>query len=112
MYYLKLLAAIFTAMSKLVYKILLLILLISFTTELTTPLFRNYNSISLLMETQETDEKKDKEKKDKEEEITDKNSLNTNSLQLIKVVTDFYLKNDPGSALIFLSLLDMPPDQL
>jgi len=99
-------------MSKLVYKILVLILLISFTTELTTPLCRNYKSVSLLIETQEADEKKDYEKKEKEEEAKDKNLSNIKFLPLKEFGTDFYLKNDLVNTLGFLSLPDMPPDQL
>jgi hypothetical protein len=92
------------------YKILVLILLISFTVEIATPLLRNYSTVSLLMETQETDEKKDNEKK--EEKIKDKNSVNTNFLLSIEMVTDFYLKNDLVNTLGFLSLPEMPPDQV
>jgi hypothetical protein len=90
-------------MRKLVYKILVLILLISFNVEITSPFFRDNNSFSLAVETQDTDEKK---------EVKDKNSSNTNFLPLIEMVTDFYLKNDLVNTLGFLSLHEMPPDQV
>ena len=92
-------------MMKLVYKIMVLILLFSITAEITTPFFSDYNSFSLIMETQDTDEKKEKE-------VKDKNSSNTNFLPLIEMGTDFYLKNDFVSTLGFLSLHEMPPDQV
>ena len=92
-------------MMKLVYKIMVLILLFSITAEITTPFFSDYNSFSLIMETQDTDEKKEKE-------VKDKNSSNTNFLPLIEMVTDFYLKNDLVNTLGFLSLHEMPPDQV
>jgi hypothetical protein len=98
-------------MGKLFYKILALILLISFTTEIVTPLFPDSSSISLLIESQDLDEKKENEKKEKEEEIKDRNSSNSNFLPLIEMVTDFYLKNELVNTLGFLSLPDMPPDQ-
>jgi predicted lipid-binding transport protein (Tim44 family) len=99
-------------MRKLVYKILVLILIISFTAEIATPLFRNYCPDSLLMETQETDEKKDNDKKEKEEETKDKSLSNIKFFSLIEIVTDFHLKNDLENTLGFLSLPEMPPDQV
>jgi hypothetical protein len=99
-------------MRKLVYKILVLVLLISFTVEVTTPLFGSYSSVGMIMETQEADEKKDTDKKEKEEEIKDKSSSNIKLLSLIEIFTDFYLKNDLVNTLGFLSLPDMPPDQV
>ncbi len=98
-------------MRKFVYKILVLILLISFTVEIATPLFRDYSPFSLIMGSQDPDEKKENEKKGKEEETKDKNSSNSNFLLLIEMVTDFYLKNDLVNTQDFLSLPDMPPDQ-
>lgn len=99
-------------MRKLIYKILVLVLLISFTAEIATPIFRNYNSVSLLMDTQDANEKNDNDKKEKEEEIKDKVSSNTKFLPLIEIVTDFYLKNDLVKTLGFLSLPEMPPEQV
>ncbi|MBL0131074.1 MAG: hypothetical protein IPP43_08030 [Chitinophagaceae bacterium] len=97
-------------MRKFIYKILVLILLISFTVEIATPLFRNYSSVSLLMDTQEADEKKTMRKR-KEEEVKDKGLSNIKLLPLIENVPDFYLKNDLVKTLGFLSLPEMPPDQ-
>ena len=94
------------------YKILVLILLISFTVEIAAPLFQDNSSVSLLIGTQDLDEKKDNEKKEKEEGIKDKNTSNENFLPLIEIVTDFYLKNDLVNTMSFLSLPEMPPDQV
>jgi len=98
-------------MRKLICKILVLVLLISFSVEVTTPLFRNNSAVSLLMDTQEADEKKDNDKKEKEGEAKDKFLLNIKLLSLIEIGTDFYLKNDLVKSLDFLSLPEMPPDQ-
>ncbi len=107
-----LLAVILPPMRKLVYKILVLVLLFSFTVEIATPFCRNFSSVNLLMETQEADEKKDNDKKEKEEEAKDKISSNIKFLSLIEIVTDFYLKNDLIKTLSFLSFHERPPDQV
>lgn len=99
-------------MRKFVYKILVLILLVSFTVEIATPFFRDYSPFSLILGSQDSDEKKENEKKEKEEKIKDRNSLNTNFLPLIERGIGFYLKNDFVNTLVFLSLPEMPPDQV
>lgn len=98
-------------MRELVYKILVLLLLISFTVELTTPLFRIYSSVGLLMETQDADEKKDNDKKEKEDEAKDKCPSGIKLFALVEIVTYFYQKNHFIKTLSFLSLPEMPPDQ-
>jgi hypothetical protein len=98
-------------MRKLVYKILILLLLISFTVEIATPLFRNDSSVSLLMGAEDSDEKKDNDKKEKEEDVKDRSSSVIKFISSIETVTDFCLKNDLIETLGFLSLPEMPPDQ-
>ncbi len=110
MNYLMLLAVIFAGMRKLMYKIMVLVLLISFTVEIATPLFNSYSSVSLLMDTQDADEKKDNDKKEKEENGKDKISSAAKLLSSIEMATDFYLQNDLIKTLGFLSLPEMPPD--
>jgi hypothetical protein len=97
-------------MRKLLFKILVLVLFISYTVEITTPLFRNDSSVSLLMGTEDSDEKKDNDKKEKEENVKDKISSSAKLLSSTEMVTDFYLKNDLIKTLGFLSLPEMPPD--
>ncbi len=92
-------------------KILVLVLLISFTVEMSIPLFRNINSVSMLMDTQEADEKKDNDKKEKEDEAKDKFASGIKLFSLIEIVTDFYQKNDLIKTLSFFSFPEMPPDQ-
>lgn len=64
------------------------------------------------MDTKEADEKKDNDKKEKGEDGKDKVSSNIKTLPLIEIATDFYLKNDLVNTLGFLSLPEMPPDQV
>jgi hypothetical protein len=98
-------------MQKLVFKILILLLLISYTVEIATPLFRNDGSVSLLMGAEDSDEKKDNDKKEKEEDVKDRGSSAIKFISSIETVTDFCLKNDLIETLGFLSLPEMPPDQ-
>ena len=93
------------------FKILVLVLLISFTVELSIPIFHNFNTVSLLMDAQEADEKKDTDKKEKEAESIEKSLPAIKSLIIIEIGTDFYLKNDLGKTPGFLTLPEMPPDQ-
>jgi hypothetical protein len=93
------------------YKILVLVLLISFTVEMSIPLFRNFNAVGLLMDTQGTDEKKDNDKKEKEGEAKDKWLSSIKLPSLLEIGTDFFLKNDLVKSLDFLSLPEMPPDR-
>jgi hypothetical protein len=97
-------------MRKLIFKILVLVLFISYNVEITTPLFRNDSSVSLLMGTEDSDEKKDNDKKEKEENVKDKISSSAKLLSSTEMATDFYLKNDLIKTLGFLSLPEMPPD--
>jgi hypothetical protein len=64
------------------------------------------------MDTKEADEKKDNDKKEKGEDGKDKVPSNIKILPLIEIATDFYLKNDLVNTLGFLSLPEMPPDQV
>jgi len=98
-------------MRKLICKFLVLVLLFSFSVEITTLLFRNNSVVSLQMDTQETDEKKDNDKKENEGKALDKWFSNIKLLSLIEIGTDFYLKNDFVKSLDFLSLPEIPPDQ-
>jgi hypothetical protein len=96
-------------MPKLVFKILMLILLISFSVEIATPL-GNFSSVCLQMEGEETDEKKDNEKN--ESETKDKRLSNIKYLSSIQVCSDFCLSREPENTPGFLSMPDMPPDQV
>ena len=98
-------------MLKIVRKIVVLVLLSSFTVEVTIPIFRKINSVSLQMDAQEADENKDNDKKEKEGAAKDKCLSTIKFLSLIEIGTDFYLKNDLVKNLGFLSLPEMPPDQ-
>lgn len=98
-------------MQKFMFKILVLVLLISFSVEMSIPLLSNINSLSLVMDPQEADEKKETDKKEKDGEAKEKCLSAIKSLIVIEIGTDFYLKNDLVKTPGFLSLPEMPPDQ-
>jgi hypothetical protein len=99
-------------MRKFAYKILVLFLLISFTTEISVPVFCKDGTVCLSMNCDESDEKKDGDKKEKEEDVKDKITSSLKLFSLSTIIRDFHLQDDCIKTLGYLSLPEIPPDQV
>ncbi len=97
-------------MRKIVSKILIVCLLISFFSEITVSAFTPIEAVCTIADGDDSEDKKEEEKKEKEEN-KDKISSLSFTVLLVTVSENTFLRNQFFKNSTFLSLPEIPPDQ-